>query len=52
MFWLNHHHKGAHYVSLQQLQLTVQQTHTSKDPITYAATPPDQPHRCILIDCF
>ena len=23
-----------------------------KDLVTYAATPPDQPHRCILIYCF
>jgi hypothetical protein len=28
----------------------VRQTYSSKDLITYAATPPDLPHRCILID--
>jgi hypothetical protein len=30
----------------------VQQTYTSKDLITYAATPPDSSRKCILIDCF
>ena len=24
----------------------------NKDLVTYAATPPDQPNRCILIYCF
>jgi len=28
------------------------QTHTSKYLVTYAATPPDQAHRCILIYFF
>jgi len=38
MFQCNHHHQGAHYVSRFR---TVRQTYTSKDLITYAATPPD-----------
>jgi hypothetical protein len=33
--------------------IVVKITHTNKkDLIIYAATPPNQPHRCILIDYF
>jgi hypothetical protein len=48
MFRFNHHH----LVSFRTVHHTHTYTHTNTDPIKYAATPPNQPRRCILTDYF
>ena len=53
MFRCNHHHQGAHYLSLLKLRLLKQSIKIHRfGKSAYAATPPDLPQQCILIDCF
>jgi len=46
MFRFNHHHQGAYYLSLAKVIVIKIISYA------YAATPPNQPQRCILTDYF
>jgi hypothetical protein len=54
MFRFNHHHQGAYYLSFAKFIVIkiINEKSSIADLTKYAATPPNQPRRCILTDYF